>query len=72
MAEQGTGLGQIRRTTKAGKLIPTIITPGITITVKVPPDSRLQKMVTAVAVTTRRAEAAKSRNPIQRAASLNS
>lgn len=68
----GTGLGQIRWTTKAGNLTPTIITPGITITVKVPPDSSLQTIVTAVAVATRRAEAAKSRSQSRRAASLNS
>ena len=66
----GTGLGQIRWTTKAGNLTPTIITPGITITVKVPPVSSFQTTVTAVA--TRRAEAAKSRSPSRRAASLNS
>lgn len=68
----GTGLGQIRWTTKAGNLTPTIITPGITITVKVPPESSLQTTVTAVAVSTRRAEVAKSRSQSRRAASLNS
>lgn len=74
MARTGTGtqLGQIRWTAKASNLTPTTITPGITITVKIPPDSRLQTSVTAVAVATRRAEAAKSRSLSRRVASLNS
>lgn len=68
----GTGMGQIRWTTKAGNLNPIIITPGITITVKVPPDSSLLTTATAVAMATRRAGAAKSRSLSRRAASLNS
>lgn len=72
MAETGIGLGQIRWTTKAGNLTPTIITPGITVTVKVTPDNSLQITLTAVAVATRRVEAAKSRSPSRRAEFLNS
>lgn len=69
--ETGTRLGQKRWTTETDNLTSILITPGITVTVKISPDSSLPTVM-VVATMTRRAEAAKSRSRSPRAASPNS